>query len=235
MHPPKKVDPSRANRGTRRPTAHRKPSYRPAPPAEPLTDDERDGLTKLREKDYLHSLGDRPSSMAAADIRRMMELESKPAEPKCERCNHPAHWNRCDCGCYYRPPTPEPAESEGKSDLIAAVDNFIAVNAEMWQGQDPDEYMNEIRERPTAPAAESVEDRAKALEEARKFLREQGFPGNTDIIPKWLEQYATKQIERQTPAIIERFKLETGCKCGKMETVEQGATNAEPDLTKSNN
>jgi hypothetical protein len=42
-----------------------------------LTQEEREELNRLRERDSLCSLGDRPTSPPVADIRRLMELEDK--------------------------------------------------------------------------------------------------------------------------------------------------------------
>ncbi len=40
-----------------------------------MTPEEHDELDELQREDYLCSLGDRPQSMPAAKLRRMMELE----------------------------------------------------------------------------------------------------------------------------------------------------------------
>lgn len=34
-----------------------------------------------------------------------------------------------------------------KPNLVDAVEKFIGVNAEMWEGQDPTEYLDSIREK----------------------------------------------------------------------------------------
>lgn len=42
-----------------------------------MTADEREELEVLKREDYLCSLGDRPMSMSAEKLRRLMELEAK--------------------------------------------------------------------------------------------------------------------------------------------------------------
>jgi hypothetical protein len=44
-----------------------------------MTDDEREQLNELRREMDLHSLGDRPSSIAAHKLRRLIELEAQEA------------------------------------------------------------------------------------------------------------------------------------------------------------
>ena len=71
-----------------------------------MTDNERDELEELRHEMHLNSLGDRPHSMAAGKLRRMIQLEAQEAEDRIEpfcwvcRTNHelvvsqcPAMWN----------------------------------------------------------------------------------------------------------------------------------------------
>ena len=125
-----------------------------------------------------------------------------PASPKCERCDGfgdipandddgiPSHV--CpDChGKGYRPSaTTEPAERIRPFDPVQyEIDKNAMI--EEWN-------------RPTASPAETTEH-AKAF--YWQFVEENG--GDMKLFPAmqaYAEQYATKQIERQTPAIIERF------------------------------
>lgn len=153
-----------------------------------------------------------------------------PAEPKCERCGlvigvyrgcrcSNGTCKRCDgfgtipanddAGrpamiCDHRPPTTEPAESEGKGKNCTRCDPSHRHGYRSWidtamcleNGCPCSDYQ------PPSPEPSSVED-------ARAFVTEAARKGWSVIktTTAYAEQYATKHLERQTPA-IERAAVE---------------------------
>ena len=136
-------------------------------------------------------------------------------------------------GFFHRPPTIEPAESEGKESRECPAE----MEGKHWWAEPvyPSKkcqcgLMWKDRFAPTAPPAESVEDALECLKgfgirlaveaksTATKSLRARQCEIRSKAIFTVLdafktleserEQYATKQIERQTPAIIKRFVKE---------------------------
>jgi len=148
---------------------------------------------------------------------------SPPAEPKCENCGHEKykHYDDspkcgqvgCPCDGY------RPAESEGRRKPCSCLGSCKGA-----EGLSERYYCSLT---PPTPSPESVEDRAKAfvaregrIPEGLSELELEAFLFY-DPEPRWrdefhahdfaqraapfAEQYAAKHLERQTPAIIERF------------------------------
>ena len=72
------------------------------------------------------------------------------------------------------------------------------------------------------------EEQIKTVEEIRDM--------QADIYRKFPRDTHFAKRHAALTALLADFETMKNCRhCGKMETVEQGATNAAPDLTKSNN
>lgn len=120
-------------------------------------------------------------------IRDCFPKKAKPAEPKCERCGAFAAMNCSIEGCPNRPPTTEPAESEGKRTYSCkrcwdygwyegengervTCDHCVCLSWARRSGEMHLAHHPRCPASPTAPPAESVEDAKGRIEKYGNYI-----------------------------------------------------------------